>query len=69
MTRSMLSEWNSEELIYVEPTQVVRSFGYERSRKRTPETLRAIQNSAARAEEADQRPERPSSSAIRNEII
>ena len=29
MTQRVLPEWSKDELEYVEPTQVVRSFGYD----------------------------------------
>ena len=53
MTRRVLPEWNGPQLIYVEPTQVVKSFGYAGVRQRAPEAYGYLQNALDRAEEAD----------------
>ena len=57
MARPILSEWNERELIYVEPTQVSKSFGYlNGTRGRTPETLQHQANARDRVAQADGEP-------------
>jgi len=57
MARPVLSEWSGQELIYVEPVQAVRSFGYDNRRtERTPEQLEYRQRANERVAEADGEP-------------
>ena len=53
MTRPVLSEWNGPELLYVEPTQLVKSFGYLSARPRLAVTWDHLQNTQDRVAEAD----------------
>lgn len=56
MTRPVLSEWNGPELIYVEPTQVVKSFGYVSARPRLADTWDHLQSTLDRVADADGEP-------------
>jgi len=56
MTRPVLSEWNGPDLRYVEPTQVVMSFGYLSARPRLAETWDHLKSTLERVAEADGEP-------------
>jgi len=53
MTQKVLTEWSGDKLIYVEPTQVVKSFGYALVKERTADGYQYLKNAADRAAEAD----------------
>ena len=53
MPQKVLTEWSGDKLIYVEPTQVVKSFGYALVKERTPDGFKYLQNAVDRASEAD----------------
>ena len=53
MAQRVIPEWSGPKLLYVEPTQAVKSFGYAGVRQRTPETYEYLQNALDRATEAD----------------
>lgn len=73
MPQKVLTEWSGPHLIYVEPTQVVKSFGYALVRERTPDGNQYLRNAAERATEADgdvspHRTEFPSATAAAEHI-
>jgi len=56
MTRPVLNEWSGPDLLYVEPTQVVKSFGYVSARPRLAETWDHLRSTGERVAEADGEP-------------
>ncbi len=69
MGRPVIPEWAGPELLYVDPTQAVKSFGYARVGPQTPATYGYLQSAIERAADADgeaaavQRPFRDEASA------
>ena len=53
MAQKVLAEWSGSQLIYVEPTQVVKSFGYALVKQRTQDGDQYLRNAADRASAAD----------------
>jgi len=53
MARPVLDEWNGPDLLYVEPTQVVKSFGYVSARPRLADTWNHLQSTLERIADAD----------------
>ena len=53
MKQKVLTEWSGHKLIYVDPNQVVKSFGYALVKQRTRDGDHYLQKAADRASEAD----------------
>ena len=53
LAQRVLPEWSGPKLIFVEPQQTVKSFGYAQVRQRKPEAYGYLQRALDRAAEAD----------------